>query len=706
MMQCAYCGTDIPEGARFCGSCGRVPDMPPDGQTRISNRALLERNTYSTHAPAAITQPGSASSPGMSSLAQWKTAQGQTPPVFLQPQQPVTQSDEEEEEERKRRAALLGFGLAMPGSMPGAGNAPMVQGTPQLGGVPSLPGAPNLPGGASLGATNVMPPSAPPSSPWLPPGTPTPLPPHPSQPAPPGTPGHTPHPGTGCAPAAIIAAILIPVLIILSIIGLGLTVLSPALSLNGSDSVAMGGTLTVFGNHFVPGSTVALTFDGSIPLYVNNGDATPHLARYAPDHSALFAAYQPMSASNTIVVSGGGTFSVHVAVENSWTIGQHTITASETLTRRSATLTFTVLAPGTTPTIGVSPSPTQTTPITPTAPPSVTPSPTITPTGPTPTGTTITTGLSCINPASVALGPVIQNSTQIVSSVVTLCAAGVGSVSWSASWNTTSAFWLSLAQTSGTINAPGQAQIKVSANASQLSPGSYSATVVFVGQPNNTTESLTVNLSVQTGCIKGSTSNLRFTGVALVNDPAMQSITLTNCGPTGTWSASAQTTDGANWLYVNPSSSALNAGATTPVSISVSNLKTRLAAGSYTGSVTFTLGTGSFVVNVSLTVLPTPTLSVAQRVLYGSQDCKNNSVNYICFVTITNTSSSASLPWSVLATNIPGVTFIPDGGTLSPGQQLSVEVDIPVNDCASGATLTFSGPANSATVYWNCYLIG
>lgn len=714
MMQCAYCGTVMPEGARFCGNCGRVPDMPVDGQTRISARSNFDRNTYTPNAPAVLSQPGLApsSQSGMTSQSQWKTVQGQTPPVIFQAQETTTQSEEEEEEEKRRRAALLGFGLAIPGSMPGAGSAPMVQGTPQLGGVPSLPGTPNVPGGsfpgapgdAQLGMTNMMPPSAPSSAPWLPPGTPSSSP----TPAPPHAPGHPPKPPKGCAPTIIVAAIVIPLLIIVSIIGLGLTVLSPTISLSGSGSVDIGGSLTVHGDHFVPGSTVALTLDGSIPMYVNNAGASQRLARRAPGSLALLAAFQRPSASNTIVVGGDGTFQVHIAVDTSWTIGQHTITASETLTQRSAILTFTVLAPGATPTSGISPTPTRTASSTPTTSPSGTSSPTITPTSttPTPTVTATTTGLSCINPSTATLGPVVQNYAQIVSTSVTLCAAGKGSVSWTASWNANSAFWLLLDRTSGTINAPGQTQINVSANASQLSPGSYSATITFVGQPNNTTESLAVMLSVQAGCVKGSSSSLSFTGVALVNDPAPQSITLTNCGPTGAWSARAQTTDGAKWLYVNPASNTLNGGATTNVSISISNLKAQLAAGSYSGSVTFTLGARSFTVNVSLTVLPTPTLSVAQRVLYGSRDCKSNSVNYICFVTITNNSSSASLPWSVLATNIPGVAFVPDGGTLSPGQQLSVEIDIPVNDCASGAYVTFSGPINSGTVYWYCYYIG
>jgi len=77
---------------------------------------------------------------------------------------------------------------------------------------------------------------------------------------------HHPDPG-GCAPAWLIF-IFAAILIITSIISIGLTVLSPDLSaLSGSTDITLGGTLQLHGTHFIPGSSVTFTLDGTTPLF-------------------------------------------------------------------------------------------------------------------------------------------------------------------------------------------------------------------------------------------------------------------------------------------------------------------------------------------------------------------------------------------------------------------------------------------------------
>jgi len=486
-------------------------------------------------------------------------------------------------------------------------------------------------------------------------------------------------------------------LIILSFLGLGLTVLAPGLSLSGSTNVVQGGTFTLHGNHFIPGSSVTLTLDDMIPLDFSSRNLLEQSAFTENTAMQILStdtqqAMQLSLSNNTVSVGGDGTFAVTITANPDWAIGEHTIKASETLTHRSADLVFTIYLAGTTPTSST----------TGTASPSVnaTSSPTTTLT---PTATTTIPGLSCVNPSSISFGPISQGYNQPVSAQVTLCTTGTGTVNWTATWDQNAATWLQLDNTSGQISAPGQAQVIVSALASNLAPGSYSVTLTFTSQPDNTTKSLPISLTVQAGCAIGNTNRLSFNGVASVSDPTAQTVTITNCGPPGTWSASTQTNTGANWLFANPTANSLNAGATNNVTITASNLKAQLAAGTYTGSVIFKIGSGTFTVNVTLTVMPAPTLSGTPTLILANRQCKPDQTGglWVCSVLLINNSNTVSLNWSA-ASGIKGINFKPSSGTLPPGQSISVQINVPVSDCPTKGILTFTGPANTVTVEWYC----
>ena len=335
MYHCMFCGAEIPEDARFCGNCGRTPIPSPDGQTRIGSfhRVGLEPVPTNSAAPA----PGSPTSP------HWE---------YEQPQEDDGQSTiplgDDNEEEQRRRAAMLGMGLLLGAeALPASGNAPMVLGTPQIGGVPSVSNTPGVQGGLSGWHAGAVP-HAPGYTPSLPSGSSPTHTLHPPQ-------GHPkpvkPAPKAGCAPLLIVA-ILIPFIIIGSIITLGFTVFAPGLSLSGSSSVVSGGTLALHGNHFIPGSSVTLTLDNSLPVFVEARPAGIQTARALNATAAQLFAEQ--SGSNTINAGGDGTFSANISVDPNWSIGQHTIQASESITHRGAQLTFTIVSSSATPT----PSPT------------------------------------------------------------------------------------------------------------------------------------------------------------------------------------------------------------------------------------------------------------------------------------------------------------------------------------------------------------
>src|SRR5229473_3480513 len=56
MYHCEFCGSDLPDDARFCGNCGRLSNSPADGQTRVSGLQFVKG--YQRDAPNRISQPG------------------------------------------------------------------------------------------------------------------------------------------------------------------------------------------------------------------------------------------------------------------------------------------------------------------------------------------------------------------------------------------------------------------------------------------------------------------------------------------------------------------------------------------------------------------------------------------------------------------------------------------------------------------------
>jgi zinc-ribbon domain/Viral BACON domain len=690
MCYCTFCGAEIPEDASFCGNCGQVPSPAPEGQTRISSFRRVELQQV----PGNTGLPANAPVPAASPHWEYDQSQGNEDASTV----PLV----DDNEERRRRAAMLGMGLVLGADAIPGGGVPTMQGTPQIGGVPSVSNPPMVQGGLAGGhmppgwhssPTNYIPQAPGPGyTPPVPTGS---LPTHTLQ-HPPHPPINKPTPKGGCAPLLIIA-ILIPLVLIGSITTLGLTVFAPDLSLSGSSSVASGGTLALHGNHFLPGSSITLILDNTTPLFVEARPAGIQTARahYTTSAMNMTAAQllQPV-ASNAINADSNGTFNINITIDPGWSIGQHTIQASEAITHRGAQLPFTVVSGGATPT----PSPTDTgTP---------TPSPTLSPTvTPSPTGTAATGTLNCVNPSSVTLGPVSDNYAQPVSTSVALCTTGTGSVNWTATWDQGKAPWLAFDHSAGTITAPGQAKLSVFANAARLAAGNYSATVTFSSQSSNVTESLNVNFTVQAGCIKGSTNALKFNAILHVSEASPQTVSLSNCGAIGNWSASAKTTDGANWLSASPTSGTLSANTSLVATISASTLNSTLVAGIYTGTVTFAIGSGTFSVNITFNVQAGPVLSVSPTSLIGRQQCGGVTsvpTYYTCYVSLLNTSKTLSLNWSSTLNSLPGAIIKPASGTLLPGQTTRVLIDIPIADCATGANIVFSGPGNSVTVSWAC----
>jgi predicted nucleic acid-binding Zn ribbon protein len=207
--------------------------------------------------------------------------------------------------------------------------------------------------------------------------------------------------------------------------------------------------------------------------------------------------------------------------------------------------------------------------------------------------------------------------------------ATVGNCGPAGSWSATASTadggnWLNINPATGNLAANATQDVSITVSSANLQIGTYSGLVTFKMGSSMATVSLafTILQEQQKPCLSVNTPSLPFTGAQGQGDPAPQTITLTNCGPSGSWSAS--TANGSSWLGITPSSGNLNTGATQDVSVSASITRLSavqydvsvsasiagLSAVQYNGTITFTISTGSgkasAPVAVSLTVQPPP----------------------------------------------------------------------------------------------------
>jgi len=288
---------------------------------------------------------------------------------------------------------------------------------------------------------------------------------------------------------------------------------------------------------------------------------------------------------------------------------------------------------------------------------------------------------------------VSEGSSQPATGKVTLCTSGSGTLTWKASWNQTQAPWLQLAQSNGSVQAPNQIPVTISASAANLAAGTYTVTITFIGEESNTTQAVKVTFTVQVGCVNATPPRLSFVGVEGISDPNPQTITVTNCGLTNNWSAKID--KGSSWLAINPSQGTLQGGATGTITVKASNVEAKLAATSYPDSITITIGTHTTTVSVLLTVQPAISINPTSMSAYTSP-CTGSSS---CVVTLIN-NSNVALTWSASS----NVTVRPSNGFTIPAGS-SETVTIVFSICTNTTvTFTVSGttPASMASVVWGC----
>jgi len=421
----------------------------------------------------------------------------------------------------------------------------------------------------------------------------------------------------------------------------GYAQLPPTLTPGGP--VVPGGLLSIYGGNFSSGGSVTITID----------EHAVAIAHAASSHQASYSVYTSTSPSllaysagqlsvGAMLVKSDGTFDATIMIDAKWSIGSaHKLIATEASNGLTASLALVVLQPAAL--LGCSKS---------------------------------------TNSTTLVLGPVDDGQKQSTSATFKLCTIGSGTVNWTASWDHQQAEWLQL-DSSGKIVAPLSKQFTITASSSGLKAGMYSTTVTFSSQGSSVKVFLNVTLIVRahTGtCVNTNPQSVAFTATQGRSNPAPQTVTITNCGSNGSWTASTHTDDGANWLHVSPMGGILKSKATQAVTITASSAE--LTVGTSTGQVTFKIGASRVAVNITLTV-------------QQSQSCITTNPQSLTFTAVQDQSPPGSQVTTVVNCGIPGswlASILTTDGTnwlsINPSQgRLDVNTSQDVSISVSNANL-------------------
>ncbi len=626
MIICEYCQTRLPDHSLFCSQCGRKVRLTGDLSISAKTEPGLASPFPGDTVPADFSEPGPRSEPAYS--------QHNQPAIY--PSQPHVPEDSAEIEREilqtyedidTNEATIAEYGSAtkkdeeeddsippflLDVPQPPVSNIPLSQGPLTINNIPStnppsIPDAlkphPTYPGGTPPSQPHVPTPSGEtsllhPQVPTYPGGTPPSHPPIPTYPG--GTPSlhpHVPAPPSGQTSAprllqrllsrlprrlqttrlscldmvliALGALSLIGVAIILFFFGGFSSPSSSQVKLIGT--TIPGNTVIVHGDQFVPGETVIILVDthlqvanSGISVKMNAANSVQFMQRNVPG----------VAVQHVQIVDNDGSFNNSIYIEPTWEKGSHTVNVYKQQGQRFVqALHFTLQS--------------------------------------------AQTGLvGCFDQNStVILHPLSEHSHERSTQTISICSQGSGQVHWNANWNQP---WLQLAHT-GTIQAPDESRITLNASAQSLSARQYTATITFTSQENTAQVVLNVLFVVSKArpgvappaspqqpappqrldCVSSMSQVLSFTDVANDHNILSQSLSVSNCGDTGNWSASP---GGQPWLGVGSNQGMLTGGKYQNITVTATSANLR--PGTYTGGIRLRIGSDTREIPVVFTVNP------------------------------------------------------------------------------------------------------
>jgi hypothetical protein len=277
---------------------------------------------------------------------------------------------------------------------------------------------------------------------------------------------------------------------------------------------------------------------------------------------------------------------------------------------------------------------------------------------------------------------------------------------WQAGSDASSATWLSLATTKGTVQTGAAPQaVQVNVNSTGLAAGSYSGTITVTSNGGNTQVDVTLVVTTST---QTTTPPPAWT-------VSPTKLDVTNCSGSSTWTCNVTVTEdahsqvGITWspgsdqskVTFNPTGGTLSPGKS--VQVTISSIPCNNANFTFTGSGGAQSLTALWNCSPTIVAPPTPKITVApQNIDPTSSNCsQNGDGTYTCNVTV-GESSPGNLNWfAPTAIGGTGISFKPSNGqlTTSQTQQPVVISFIP----CSNTSFTFTDQNNNtATVIWSC----
>ena len=360
---------------------------------------------------------------------------------------------------------------------------------------------------------------------------------------------------------------------------------------------------------------------------------------------------QPM----TTATDSKGNFSVQIVVPTSWSVGEHSVHATDEAQALSRTTTITVQQPP--------PTPPQ---------------------------------LQLLS-STLDLGS--DRAGTRAGGQATLTNVGGGQVSWRAK---SDAAWLTASPTDHSYVFSGRALVDINIDRSHLQPKAYTGHVFFSQQESSNTAILTIKMAVQDApaapaALALSPTSLGFSATSTQSVPG-QSVLLQNTGgQTLHWQATTTTNDGANWLTVSPSSGQIEPGKTQTLTVTAQ--AQQLAPSSYQGMIAFS-GGASASLPVSLTVVKPGTLIASPSTLSASL---TGSGTVQKTITLQNSGQQAA-SWSASSASANAASWLiiaPPGGTVEPNGQAQVVVTLTSSNLNAGVyqgTVTIQGQGVSSVI--------
>lgn len=190
-----------------------------------------------------------------------------------------------------------------------------------------------------------------------------------------------------------------------------------------------------------------------------------------------------------------------------------------------------------------------------------------------------------IQPAALTFS-LTQNAAAVTQSV-NIANYGGQAVQFSASATTnSSASWLTLGSSGGSVASFGSSALAVTADPTKLTPGTYSGTISISAAGQTLTVSVLAVVASAQPDIQLSQTGLRFRAVSGGIATSPQTITVLNPGAgTLNFAASTSTTSGGSWLSVSPASGASSSSAASAVTVTAN--PAGLQPGNYYGMVQF-----------------------------------------------------------------------------------------------------------------------